>query len=1161
MARAVRSRLAGGILIAAFLGVFAVAAPVALASPAPQAPATASVAAVPRATDPTPVDLSTAASDAASFLPAWRWDSVDLQGNFGFKAIADNPYSAIMSIIAGFIFLMAWLVWKVIVELLRFGMTADVITKLADTINSGFAAIAKPLNGPIRMLLALPLLAFLVRKAAKIDVTSMVRAVAWFVLPLAALSVMTANSAGSGTAVGSPAWFGTKGVEFTNDVGGLVGTISLPGSDASVWAATPGPSCQAYVQALYDTYAVKAQGGDRLLQGVSQLWERGFASNWYAAQFGEGAGPRVGCVWLDARNNISPTEMQRIAKAAGWGTYGTVGVAPFTGLAGDGNKAFSFVACTYDGGWKPGPGWNLMKDKESGGRLSGAWNAIKGVATLNPSEVIQGGSQALQGSQTFKTPTAGTCKAWFSSDAAGKSALELGNLDVVAASIADADKTADAAQRDDLGAVRDSVEAFTGNNGGDRILRSFIALLTSLLYAWGLGPLAVGGLLAQIGVLLLLMLLPVTLLLLAIPDKQGNRNATAVRLAKLTAGFMASKVVIGFLVNILVITILATDGVMRSWGGWFASLLAPAAAILLFRKLLQQANLGDLMKFSSALTMPAALATASADAKGVQHGLKEGALRRQLGMSGNGKPATSRLGKTMDALDRQTSERVGKQWKQGKELLAGKAKAAGRGAKDVAKNALGLAKDTTPIPALGQGPLAALAAAQSVDEVRALSGTDGLDAQAAVGTETELTAAEIAAEASGNSTQRKALEAVVDPSERSRRLDERTRELDESIRNGYADLAGLPADQLLNRGQQETLQLAAAQRYGLDPGAVLVSDGTYGTAVPDLSPEALARLTDDQLTDIVAHNPWLTWDPAVRERRDNESERDWVRRLNVLANEVGHAQGAAKVDVMGAYGLTAAMVRGHLLGTSEAVAGLVGSPSASLNEQTAQTLRRALSELDGGYDRVAHASSDGALRLQLDRIAQHEYATNVFAATSTALVDQAVKLAGAQRQLDLAVKQADRDRLTVERDKIAAALAAAQQDATNALTRATELATEATAGLVLDAVVGANSYSVEAAHQEAARLTEAIEALAAEKLAKLEQLSTPAMLVQLSDPAAAAGAAAAVQRMAAELVDRTRALEAQAVTARAQRNGKRSSRRALNRARDVVQAGVASLDG
>jgi hypothetical protein len=1056
--------------------------------------------------------IGTGSADLSD-LPAWRWAKPLGPPSLGLRGLIDSAGSVIFTALSTIIFAIASLIWWALREVMRIGLTANLVGVAAQQINETFAAVGSNFGldtgagKAMLILLALPLFLVLVRFALRRQTESIVRTLIWFALPIALLQAMLSTAGGvSGTpgtapqtpnapavvataddvTTGSPAWVALTGVEFVDTVSGLVNNIELPDSDAVIWTNDPDPACGDYVAALYNRYLENA--GDPDLAGVSKLWEAGFASNYFTAQFGTDFGGRIGCYYLEKGNRVTPDEMYAVALAAGYGEIPGMGKGPFT--IRDGAKyttadMYAFAACQWNGSsWTVTPGFDKLEG--SAGHSLAEQGAGVGVGDVNDRDV---------------TPNA--CTTWWTSTGEdGSNRLHDGGVILEWSSARQLDglrlKSDDtAAQAAGKQAARDSIEAFWGFNGFDRILRAVVAFFVALLYLWGLGGLAIGALLAQLGLVLLLALAPLTLVLLAVPTKNGGRNPLGVRLGKMTIGFLASKLVLAVVIALVVRSILLIDAVIRAWMpglDWFGALLAPAAALLLMRKILKSAGMGDLMKLSGSVGMTAAVA-AGAD-RGVAGSLKTGALRDQVAQTKYGKAGLDRLDRASDA--------VTGGYKAALKGTIASPYTLPRAVVSKTADAIHARRQPpleTPLTATGKGHTPLLngfagrfpnASAGSSDprslqglsreaqldkvdqSVRTLAGLAAIDDLVGPGKVKTVAGKEAQKLRPQAFDSRKGLEALEDKTASAEQLRARQEAVRDSLLEAASYRTGLVPDHIKNGMQKDHEVSQKISAYGTD--GWVVSNELYG-AVPAagyLSEEAVKKMGADQKRNYLSNHPSLVYDVQIRERFKGESDTDYVRRITHLEIEMGHRtlQGAP-VDLVETLNLSDAAIDQVLLGNIQVNS--AHRPSATLNQKVRSELATvARARAKDVKNALAHSEQTLAVEtsdlvaLYSDQNVAFEVSTEqALAALAAAAATQAAidDCSSLDRQ-DAAVA-ARLDQLTAEFEQRQGELRAAHEAVRNVAATLGETAAALTTTRVVDAMVGLEARSATSVSYEA----------------------------------------------------------------------------------------------
>lgn len=176
----------------------------------------------------------------------------------------------------------------------------------------------------------------------------------------------------------------------------------------------------------------------------------------------------------------------------------------------------------------------------------------------------------------------------------------------------------DGSPADNVNDVRDTVAALHGRNHGDRMMLSLVGTITTLGYAYLLGGLAVGALLAKLALALLIVMLPVTLFLLAFNYRDGRAMGSTAggRLAKLTLAMLLASVVF----NTVMVFMLYLSSIIRTLlgnpQGGLMGAVVPIMSLAILWWLMKTAGLGNAFKPMSLAAAPlAAGAWAAKDQK------------------------------------------------------------------------------------------------------------------------------------------------------------------------------------------------------------------------------------------------------------------------------------------------------------------------------------------------------------------------------------------------------------------------------------------------------------------------------------------------------------------------------------------------------------------
>lgn len=544
-------------------------------------------------------------------LPINRWNTAAQNLTLGGTSV--SPVGAIAAVgnaglntVANLFFTVAGFLWSIIYDILQFALTVNLLAGTAGTINTGFALIGGAIigSGIIVVLIGISILMLAVNYLRDSSRTRVFSSILALVVPIAALQALTVTAAQSGTsataAMGSPAWFAQQGLNaadalansFSSAVAQATPTL---GTQVSGTQNNDPAGCQAYVEVLYADYqaASKAistdgqigssQDGRVTMSAVSALWEAGYLNNWMLAEFSDPVNAeRLYCHYLDGIA-VSPHEQSQVNYQAYGATLGT-SAAELPSLVidptnTDHNQAavlYGYAACHYNGsGWELYPSWYALGSGDTGWGPSTNTGFTQGTSMNN-----QCAAWARVGNYYIQAPSNGQLPSSTNVYIDGQ------NVSIPVNDWPVTNPTSDKIHYDSFTfntmgtvsndmsastnqtmaeAARNVVESYNGSGAGNRLLLGLFTLITAMAYAWALLGLGVGSIVAQLGLIAMMILLPGTIFLLALPRKvnQSTRGLGA-RLLRLTAGFFASRLVITLILTVLVYLTLTLAGVMGS---------------------------------------------------------------------------------------------------------------------------------------------------------------------------------------------------------------------------------------------------------------------------------------------------------------------------------------------------------------------------------------------------------------------------------------------------------------------------------------------------------------------------------------------------------------------------------------------------------------------
>jgi hypothetical protein len=508
-------------------------------------------------------------------LPAYRWGGTMLSVNVGILGALQRPEAPLMTALSTMLFVIANLLWTALLSLVKFAYTVDIPGLMSQHINSGFRALAEGFNLGGLLILTVVLSVFAgLRLALRGDPTGMLRTIAGAMIPVALIyALLGITSDGSDkTTVGSPAWIASKGVHYTTDIGYMVGggfATSFRSDMPNVPSDPQLPetaACSEYVRVLYSEYDHRAGQSLRDLVGVNSsesarrlradqgarnaryqmvaltasLWDQGYLEPWIYAQYGRhrALGERMYCHQLES-SKTSAREQLLLANAAG---YANVNEGMFAYHSDDGERQaalFAWITCTTSGG----------------------------------TTSLVDGFSGLEGGMFDNSSLGDHCQTW-ASDGTPPEALEshkLGNVyQATIGAVGD-----DAVKLNNAKRFYSTYGAYTGGTTSApayRITGGLIALVTSAVYLWVIGLIAIGTLAGDFLLVLGMMLLPATLWLLALPGKGGKggkgggsaSKSLGTKMLRYTMAAMASKLVLTTVLTLfitfthLIITLVST---------------------------------------------------------------------------------------------------------------------------------------------------------------------------------------------------------------------------------------------------------------------------------------------------------------------------------------------------------------------------------------------------------------------------------------------------------------------------------------------------------------------------------------------------------------------------------------------------------------------------
>lgn len=546
----------------------------------------------------------------ADSLPAWRWGSVTLDADTSgfFSGVTKSLPVMIATLTLG----AAQLIWTLLLGLGRLGLdSTSILSVAAPAVNNGAAAIGSRLYFFVPLFLAVALWR-VVKLMMRGAISQAFRVGLTFAVLFSLMTVVTSTSVTASklpadqqiSYKGSLPWFANEVASVSAKLTGQIvsATSLLPTTTGGKVQNPQGvtPTCDQYILALHNRYLDGSEGA-ATLSALSKLWEQTQYKAWQAAQFGTEKNGidipgRVMCHWAEAVNEVSPTAQQDFSS-----TYAYPGmvknsssgrVLAFGPYSDDDRRRAmtAWAVCQYDGkAWSTRPEW------------IGVWG--KSATDDQFGKDRCGDVFATDGSLGDKGNGIGL---W------GFDVARVGDDDkfnLFGASLSEAFENENQGPelRDKLVSAKAFANAFNGNNSSDRLLQGFLAVIVALLFFWAIGFMAVGLLLAQFMLVVLLLMAPLTLVLYAFGSNRG------VAVLKLTGTTMVSQAFFSLLLTTLIaiadvfqrlaLTIPA-GGIIRT----VLTGLSPVAAFWCVRKLMRSVGMADIMKPSGAASFVASAA-------------------------------------------------------------------------------------------------------------------------------------------------------------------------------------------------------------------------------------------------------------------------------------------------------------------------------------------------------------------------------------------------------------------------------------------------------------------------------------------------------------------------------------------------------------------------
>lgn len=593
-------------------------------------------------------------------LPAWRWRA-DLElysySSSGWGINVRAGVNETMTALANIGFAVSNVVWTLTLFLIRYATTIDYLGALGARINQGFAALSESLIGVIGLVWLVVMLRA-GKLAFKGDLPGMFRSMALFILPVAFLfyfhtqasldspvgndfSEVGTAAGRAGTVTGSPVWVAQEVTEKMNlVVDGATGGITLFGSaTADVMRFPDGdrswPHCDAYLDKLYQQYNAAASSNGNAaaastaLEQVSKFWAVTVYAPWMDAQFGNRfQRGKVACQMLEERSGTPAHE--RILLLSSMDGAPSAGPSKSTlenghgeqialearghkgGLSGkvQRDRWLAFAACYYDNGWKMNWRWVAVGEPSIGEQSGYDKDQLRSLHDNNTTNI-----------------DSKWCQVWWEKGYAvadnGKHVTpEIDGYGGLRVGMGEVDKLDHGTTLYDVESsnARAFMRDFYGGNGTTRLMLGLIAALSSLVYLFVLGGVAFGALLAQFGLVILLIFLPVSIIGLAAGADFGRR------MVKLTIALCGSKLMFALLLSVMTqltllgLVLFSKVGGDVAAGGTIAggltnsvaSALVPLLVLFLVNRALSSMGMAKLTSPTGALSAVGKLSNAAA---------------------------------------------------------------------------------------------------------------------------------------------------------------------------------------------------------------------------------------------------------------------------------------------------------------------------------------------------------------------------------------------------------------------------------------------------------------------------------------------------------------------------------------------------------------------
>lgn len=411
----------------------------------------------------------------------------------------------------------------------------------------------------------------------------------------------------NGLTVGTPAWIAVTGDRFVGEIAATLssgfGTLANENTVLIGGGNDAAPNCQAYSLALYDQYkaygnrltdandpnSVKVNGASQTAMiTVSQLWQRSYQVPWELAQFGwsNGIGQRIGCHRFEQNASVSAHEAAITHELAYPDINHGRGNAPEAPGNGwnlepdliekdpkklreaneDPGKANDYSTVAKPRTWDPwdideidatAPAADLAYTRIFSPNLAGEdngdnvrRNVFAWAACAADGDGNWKATPAFQDMWNDEMFNAEACKKWWNNGVFRDENATDQSKDPFDLS---------SSETSSYPAAHELWEALNGHNVPQRLLLSAVTLATAIVYLAGLGSMAVGCIIAIIGLYVLLTCSPLALLLMAPP----STRIIGIRILKVTGTFMLSKFILALGLGMILYVTVTLDKFIR----------------------------------------------------------------------------------------------------------------------------------------------------------------------------------------------------------------------------------------------------------------------------------------------------------------------------------------------------------------------------------------------------------------------------------------------------------------------------------------------------------------------------------------------------------------------------------------------------------------------